>query len=90
MTETWYGITPDGKIMKAGANASIKGFRAYMTLPENTDASSLKMMFDGDATGIYVIENNTKNNDAIYNINGQRVSNATKGIYIINGKKVIK
>lgn len=90
MTETWYGITPDGKIMKAGANASIKGFRAYMTLPENTDASSLKIMFDGDATGIYVIENNTKNNDAIYNINGQRVSNATKGIYIINGKKVIK
>lgn len=90
MTETWYGITPDGKIMKAGANASIKGFRAYMTLPENTDASSLKIMFDGDATGIYVIENNTKNNDAIYNINGQSVSNATKGIYIINGKKVIK
>ena len=30
------------------------------------------------------------NDDAIYNLNGMRVKNAGKGIYIQNGKKVIK
>ena len=29
-------------------------------------------------------------NDTIYNLNGQKVEKATKGLYIINGKKVIK
>ena len=28
-------------------------------------------------------------NNAIYNLNGQRVQNPTKGLYIINGKKVV-
>ena len=32
----------------------------------------------------------TVNNDAIYNLNGMRVKNAGKGIYIQNGKKIIK
>jgi hypothetical protein len=26
---------------------------------------------------------------AIYNLNGQKVNNATKGVYIINGNKVV-
>jgi hypothetical protein len=26
---------------------------------------------------------------AIYNLNGQKVNNATKGVYIINGRKVV-
>jgi len=30
----------------------------------------------------------TKN--AIYNLQGQRVSNAAKGLFIVNGKKVVK
>ena len=29
-------------------------------------------------------------NNAIYNLNGQKVNKAQKGLYIINGKKVIK
>ncbi len=30
------------------------------------------------------------NNNAIYNLNGMRVKNATKGVFIQNGKKIIK
>ena len=30
-----------------------------------------------------------KLSDGIYNLNGQKVSNAQKGIYIVNGKKVV-
>ena len=29
------------------------------------------------------------NNTTIYNLNGQRVQNAQKGLYIINGRKVV-
>ena len=41
--------------------------------------------------GIRSIENGqmTIGNDAIYNLSGQRVNKAQKGIYIINGKKVL-
>ena len=44
-----------------------------------------------DATGIYNIKNEelvTKND--IYDLSGRRVTKPTKGIYIVNGKKVIK
>ena len=28
-------------------------------------------------------------NETFYNLNGQKVQNPTKGLYIVNGKKVI-
>ena len=43
-----------------------------------------------DFTDIGDIETDgTGGDDAIYNLNGQRVENPTKGIYIVNGKKVV-
>ena len=41
--------------------------------------------------GITAVESitTTASDEAIYNLNGQRVENPTKGIYIVNGKKVI-
>jgi hypothetical protein len=45
---------------------------------------------EGDATAIQTIEKAEESNDAIYNLQGVRVKNAQKGLYIINGKKVIK
>ena len=41
------------------------------------------------ATGITNVKENTLNNGVIYNLNGQAVKVATKGLYIINGKKVV-
>ena len=40
-------------------------------------------------TGIIGVMSITSNNDAVYDLNGCRVSNPQKGIYIQNGKKVI-
>ncbi len=34
--------------------------------------------------------NNMEGNDVVYNLNGQRVVKAQKGLYLINGKKVLK
>ena len=41
-------------------------------------------------TGIVNVNNSNKNEDAIYNLRGQKVQQAQKGLYIINGKKVVK
>lgn len=40
-------------------------------------------------TAIQSIENEKQLNNAIYNMAGQRVEKAVKGLYIINGKKVV-
>ena len=42
----------------------------------------------GGVTAVEVV-NAEKASEAIYNLNGQRVENPTKGIYIVNGKKVV-
>ena len=46
---------------------------------------------DDETTGINAVENGNVEAKAtvIYNMNGQRVANPTKGLYIVNGKKVI-
>ena len=51
--------------------------------------------FDGEETGISTIAPTNGNADgAIYNLNGIRMTqtlrNLPKGVYIVNGKKVIK
>lgn len=60
-----------------------------------TDRFELVFDAENSATGIKDLEDNNVVNsntgDAIYNIAGQRVNaNATRGIYIVNGRKVIK
>ncbi len=41
-------------------------------------------------TGIANIVNKEKTADVIYNLNGQRVTKVQQGIYIVNGKKVLR
>lgn len=45
-----------------------------------------------DPTGIISIDNGrmSREADAVYDLSGRRVTKPTKGIYIVNGKKVIK
>ena len=83
-----YGVTSDGHIQKAGAGASIKGFRAFFEVPAGNNIKAL--VFDGeDATGIKTLNLETTD-AAIYNIAGQRIQKMQKGINIVNGKKILK
>ena len=69
-----------------------QGFHAY--LPAGTgNARFLTFNFDDNAeTGINAveIEEAAPANAAIYDLSGRRVQSAKSGLYIINGKKVIK
>ncbi len=88
---TIWGVTAEGKLAKINANSTMKGLRAYFVFPVNVAA---KLNFDGETTGINNIETEATVNGKVYNLNGQYVGNSLnglkKGIYVVNGKKVIK
>ncbi len=89
---TIWGVTAEGKLAKINANTTMKGLRAYFVFP--TNAAAAKLNFDDETTGINNIETNAAVNGKVYNLNGQYVGNSLnglkKGIYVVNGKKVIK
>ena len=83
-----WGITTDGHIAKGGAKATLKGFRAYFELPEGATAPVLSLE-DGPATSISLTPASAQAEEVYYDLNGRRVEKPTKGLYIINGKKVM-
>lgn len=85
-----YGVVgATGRIQQAGDNATIKGFRAYFDLPASAPAPSIS--FEDAATGIKTVitADELNRNGEVYNLNGQKVQNAHKGLYIVNGRKVV-
>lgn len=86
-----YGVTPTGKIQKGGANAWMKGYRAYFELPEDVNPSKLAITIDGQtiATGIDAVEMLNELNGNVYDLQGRKVNSAKKGIFIQNGKKIV-
>ena len=67
---------------------NIPGFRAYLPYTAPAGGNALRMVFDDVTTGIEGIEVNDGGKTAIYDLSGRRVSRMTKGLYIVNGKKV--
>ena len=65
------------------------GFRAYFTLPEGTASAHLVFTDEGGTTTeIRALELN-RNVEGVYNMQGQKVERMQKGLYIINGRKVV-
>ncbi len=64
-------------------------------LPANFDGSGARFfsLFDDDATGISdatrLNDNEKMTNDNYFDLQGRRVAQPTRGLYIVNGKKVI-
>ena len=74
-----------------GAAFQIEGHRAWLAIPKGgQNAPALGYSLDAATTGISVtLMNNERENTEIYNLNGQRVTAPAKGLYIVNGKKVV-
>ena len=86
--EGYYGVTGDGHIAKGGSGAFMRGYRAYFSLPE---AEVHSLVFDGeggetDLGFVKIVDENAKD---VYTLTGQKVQKGRKGIYIVNGKKVV-
>lgn len=67
--------------------ATIPADKAYLEFDEVIEAPLFDL--DGEATGIKAVENSNVENQKFYNLAGQQVAQPTKGLYIVNGKKVI-
>ena len=73
-----------------GGAFKVKAGTAYLAVPAS-DAPAKGFAFNGEATGIEGVNANVENVKTIYNINGQRVASMAKpGLYIVNGKKVVR
>ena len=87
----------DNMVKRAQTNTSIKGFRAYFSVPNNISESTeaaLRVAIDGETTGIDAIEGfETNTPTRVYNLSGQYVGTSTAnlkpGVYVSGGKKVI-
>jgi len=78
-------------IFKANGGNTLKAFRAYID-SKSASARSVRLNIDGTTTGISSVSDLIEGNAPIYNLKGQRVSNAQlKGVYISDGhKKLMK
>lgn len=78
------------EVWSPSALPSIAIGKAYLHVPAANGARirNLSITISDGTTGINAVENEQGEN-VIYNLRGQRVENPTKGLYIINGKKVL-
>ena len=101
-TTEWQHFVKEGSISASQAvnadNSDIT-FRSIAFNLAKDSENAVKFFFDNVKffvenafveTGIVNVNNSNKNEDAIYNLRGQKVQQAQKGLYIINGKKVVK
>lgn len=62
---------------------------AYLINPP-TNVEMLPLVFE-EETAIQEVQHAQKADDTfIYDLSGRRVKNATKGVYIVNGKKIVR
>lgn len=57
--------------------------------PSTTHARTMNIIFEGDVTGISTVKTATSIDGNFYDLSGRRVTKPTKGLYIVNGKKVV-
>ena len=79
-SNTLYNVTSD---------VTVKAYRGYFTVVTTNGVKNFVLDFgNGETTSIEALESETRDK-VIYNLAGQRVQKAQKGIFIVNGKKVV-
>ena len=78
----FYKVNSNGSWVNAGT--------AYLEVPTPQQGGAPDFIpLDGGTTGIANISNETMRDNQYYTLDGRRVAEPTKGLYIVNGKKVI-
>ena len=84
-TLTFAPFTPEGFAFPAS--------KAYLKVSKTNfvggGARELSISFDEDVTGIRSIDNGKLAKDNYYDLQGRKVAQPQKGLYIVNGKKVV-
>ena len=82
-------VLKDGEFHLVTAASTVPAGKAYLEVPAGSEARALTIEFGDKATGISKVEAAVAEDAEVYNLLGQRVAQPTKGLYIVNGKKVI-
>ncbi len=87
----YYGYVADqNKIVKANKTLTVLPYRAYFTAPVDAAAVALRITRGDETTEITTADLDVQPATVIYDLAGRRVEKMEKGIYIVNGKKVIR
>ena len=97
--EGYYALS-GGVWQPVAADASLGAFRFYLKVDSRSGVNAAKGNAirmrvidengnDEGTTGIDNSELKTQNSELIFDLQGRRVENPTKGVYIVNGKKTI-
>ncbi len=86
-------VGEEDNLYKVNSTVSLAPFRAYFSVPAESGvkANVIRLNFDGTTTDIQTIDHvqPALSNAPIFNLAGQRVQKAQRGLYIQNGKKVL-
>lgn len=75
----------------AGGAFYVKAETAYLAVPIDKTEGAKAFVLDDETTAINGISTRNDQAETVYNLNGQRVASMAKsGLYIVNGKKVVR
>jgi len=83
----WDGSNPSSVCFRKAEAGTLAAHKAY--LPAGALAREFLSFEEGETTGIETVKATQKMNGEFFNLAGQRVAQPAKGLYIVNGKKVI-
>jgi poly(3-hydroxybutyrate) depolymerase len=73
-----------------GTVKTIPAYKAYLPVEQTALVKTIYVTFDNnESTDIQMINNDELNDAEIFDLSGRKVSRPQKGIYIINGRKVL-
>lgn len=92
VNEVEVGFNRAAKNQQSNSSWLNNAFKAYLPANAVTTADARFLVFDfgGTETAIEGIEAESTANAVVYDLSGRRVQNAQKGVFIVNGKVVIK
>ena len=90
---TYYGYSQNNFVQVGTTNgATMRPYRAYFSTTASASARPVDILFGGITTQLSNIKAATVESAAVYDLQGRRVQpngRLQKGIYILNGKKII-
>ena len=82
------------KFYYSNGSTMMKAFRGYFDFYDvlssvDTSSARISMSFDDETTGINMVHGSGIKADSYYDLQGRKIENPKKGLYINNGKKVV-
>lgn len=85
----WDGTSASSIGFYKANSGTLGAHKAYLDISGAGAREFLSFNFEGETTGISSMSREGVANNECYNLAGQRVAQPTKGLYIVNGKKVV-